>query len=723
MNHFANATGCGENSRTGAYYNGFFYERDSSGPFFKMDVGTGVVTATGVTPSEGHTATDVDFATGKIYIGPYTTGTVFQSYNVASNNLTGLLPRTLLVSVDTLSEYFSAVHASLSRSRVELPDLTDRQMLPLVTTATDDSKTRFTTLSWSGYYGTRPRDKFLMRAFGLFARGLRSVFALQLARGQTSQAELYPGGADLFGDLEWTAAKMQHHDAITGTSTQEAAASYVQVMKSALRRVSVEAKRLFDKHIFSERPGLMPQIQYLPVSPFNETLYIANGTKTYFLILGQSLKLFRMVRLATEFGQSLAFACNRSQVSTSMPLNHTNASGSLQQWWVSVQIGDGEFDVCTAETRPADPPLPSGFSSAPACMDPKVTLTESGEIVVEVGSVRVAISVWAYLFKSSLEWPLNSPAGKYVFSYTSKEQVPLRRLEAGVQEDGGSLDYRFTADIEILNLALRIDKNASRQVQDASQLQALIALNFDLFNRTSGYTGFFRDSDEDPLMTIDSLTLTARYRIEAGESITQVHSDSNGLTEETFPASAWLDYVADEDVRPVTQFAYMQTRGVRVSLNLDRSTGLVIGKKNRMELFLSRFSLLDDGLGSFDPLLDWDCSVVHRLAVQTLAPRDTKVYRQLQAALSSPFLMLQMSHPAHPAASPAARELAQAPTANGYFDYDRGEVHVHFKRCEGCEGDLQRFIDAYELRGKVEETAPSENYLQEARMSLMNTSN
>ena len=98
VNHFANATNCGENSRTGAYYNGFFYERDSSGPFFKMDVGTGVVTATGVTPSEGHTATDVDFATGKIYIGPYTTGTVFQSYNVASNNLTTLAPAPVAVS-------------------------------------------------------------------------------------------------------------------------------------------------------------------------------------------------------------------------------------------------------------------------------------------------------------------------------------------------------------------------------------------------------------------------------------------------------------------------------------------------------------------------------------------------------------------------------------------------------------------------------------------------
>lgn len=83
----------GENSRTGSYYAGFFYEREWDQPLYKVDVTTGVATNTGVTPSEGHTASDVNLATGDIYIGPYTpTGTTFQVYNAPTNMLKTLAP-------------------------------------------------------------------------------------------------------------------------------------------------------------------------------------------------------------------------------------------------------------------------------------------------------------------------------------------------------------------------------------------------------------------------------------------------------------------------------------------------------------------------------------------------------------------------------------------------------------------------------------------------------
>ena len=85
--------GCGENSRTGAYYGGFFYVREWDFPFSKINVTTGAVTNTGITPSEGHTATDVDLSTGDIYIAPYQpTGTTFQVYNANTNVLTTLQP-------------------------------------------------------------------------------------------------------------------------------------------------------------------------------------------------------------------------------------------------------------------------------------------------------------------------------------------------------------------------------------------------------------------------------------------------------------------------------------------------------------------------------------------------------------------------------------------------------------------------------------------------------
>ena len=99
VQQWTNASSCGENSRSGSYYDGYFYSRDWSAPFSRMDVTNGQVTATAITPSEGHTATDVNPVTGDIFIGPYTpSGTAFQIYNVPNNSLTTVAPLPVAVS-------------------------------------------------------------------------------------------------------------------------------------------------------------------------------------------------------------------------------------------------------------------------------------------------------------------------------------------------------------------------------------------------------------------------------------------------------------------------------------------------------------------------------------------------------------------------------------------------------------------------------------------------
>lgn len=90
---------CGENSRTGSFFAGAFYERDSAGPFHKLDLATGIATNLGVTPSETHTSTDVNLATGDIYIGPHKpTGKTLQVWNVTSNMITTLPPAPMSIN-------------------------------------------------------------------------------------------------------------------------------------------------------------------------------------------------------------------------------------------------------------------------------------------------------------------------------------------------------------------------------------------------------------------------------------------------------------------------------------------------------------------------------------------------------------------------------------------------------------------------------------------------
>ena len=97
---------CGENSRTGSFYAGKFYDRNWADPLQVVDVATGVSSALNITPTESHTSSDVNPATGDIYFGPYTpTGTAFQVYNVPNNTL-----RTLTAAPVSVSNHSTIVY-------------------------------------------------------------------------------------------------------------------------------------------------------------------------------------------------------------------------------------------------------------------------------------------------------------------------------------------------------------------------------------------------------------------------------------------------------------------------------------------------------------------------------------------------------------------------------------------------------------------------------------
>jgi hypothetical protein len=99
---WSNPTSTWENGRTGSYYGGFFYARGGAqgdAAFTKIDMGTGAATLTAIKPTEYHTSTDVNPATGDIYVGPYQpSGLTFQVYKTASNTLSSLASLPAAVS-------------------------------------------------------------------------------------------------------------------------------------------------------------------------------------------------------------------------------------------------------------------------------------------------------------------------------------------------------------------------------------------------------------------------------------------------------------------------------------------------------------------------------------------------------------------------------------------------------------------------------------------------
>jgi hypothetical protein len=101
--YWPNPTDVGENSRTGSFVAPFFYERDFAGPLFTIDVTSGTATNTGTAPSEQHTSSDADPATGDIYFGPYSpTGTAFQVFHTSSNKFTNLAPSPPVTNHSTI---------------------------------------------------------------------------------------------------------------------------------------------------------------------------------------------------------------------------------------------------------------------------------------------------------------------------------------------------------------------------------------------------------------------------------------------------------------------------------------------------------------------------------------------------------------------------------------------------------------------------------------------
>jgi len=81
-------TSVGENSRTGAYYSGYFYARTMSGTFQKLDKINGTKTNTQAQPISSHTATDTDFFQGLIYVSGYSgQATAFQVFDPGNNSI------------------------------------------------------------------------------------------------------------------------------------------------------------------------------------------------------------------------------------------------------------------------------------------------------------------------------------------------------------------------------------------------------------------------------------------------------------------------------------------------------------------------------------------------------------------------------------------------------------------------------------------------------------
>lgn len=93
-----------EPSRTGSLSGAFFYDRAMFGPLERLDALTGMKTGTDQYPTSPHNASDVDAATGSIYLaGDQNQASVLQRYDPGPNTITTLADSPSVPDLSTIT--------------------------------------------------------------------------------------------------------------------------------------------------------------------------------------------------------------------------------------------------------------------------------------------------------------------------------------------------------------------------------------------------------------------------------------------------------------------------------------------------------------------------------------------------------------------------------------------------------------------------------------------
>ena len=604
---------------------------------------------------------------------------------VRSNNVTGVFPRNFTIRQSTLSEYFEAINSYIkiyTDGSAELP-AKDYNLMPLVTPQTNPNKSSLAVKSWTGFFNTKPREKYMMRRFAEQARSLRSFAAYHILSSDIDLTKSlildegltdYPK-KDIFEGVLYEAALLTHHDTITCTSYNEVTTMRLRQMERAFLKVSRHIAQFMNKIL--ELPANSSQLYSLATN-YEELQKLTPETNPNFILVGQSTCENYYLKYITHPSTNVSLSCK--QISPNSP----NGSSAIPAEYVSYMKS-----VCKPEE------MIIHKLRVPLCLDklllctldqieiPSVVVTAEEENkkrleflksidmeyrVVDLSSVlprtnltikRQGISIESPRYSVELsfiallyyyEFPTTATPGKYIHSYDSEVTLEIRMDSIEVTDmEKSTCIYFFDSD-RILSVNLCVHKKSmgkrnregeSSHMESGREEFMAISDSFHLdivaFNNSRiAWSDISQSKSAAISLRYDFKSMksrkswsASRWGVFRGESNEQLKVDSNGFFEDSheYKSMYFQDWY---EIYPVQSFAYLEDQNHRLSVHPDRATSVSYYNSYRsMDVMITRFTTTDDELGAFDEEKDFKTSLSQSFTIQYEQIDSRRLYRHL----------------------------------------------------------------------------------------------
>ena len=515
--------------------------------------------------------------------------------------------------VSTAQDYFDAV-----RKEKQLADFVNKtgDFFPYVQSDPADPGH----LSWTGYFTSTPYAKKVIRSFGEAARGLKSLLALWLLRGEAD--DIYVDEITSQADRSmWVVGINTHHDTITGTSKKRVADSYLAVTEDQTDRLNSTFNLFVSKYF--NNSDVYAYSQYLALqSPYHEGLVVQEESPYLFVSQGgQRMKALRL--RSSKFRSVWVINMNSSQhLRVLSTCNHHHVCEHT--FFDSFLTAQGKFYLIAENLIPSsvDHPMEEAVEYQEVVAGTNVSFSiQDGLIRFSDGSqaFRIGLFYYGWSQQSNISHASN---GKYLFAASfPAEPLPMDIGQAKyvTQFSKDSLDIHVSFNNSMWSLNFKYLPLAADTHRYSTRIDCGVL------------------SDET---TPDQVNYVVRYFSDIQNLNGSFTTDSNGL-EKITRFFGEKSQTIDVNYFPLTRFIYLQDDNRRMTVMLDRAQGGTSPQQGVLEVMVNRRSRSDDGKGADEGIDEgMAISVLHHLVFDAVKA-DQQFFRQHQVESDNPLIVYQ----------------------------------------------------------------------------------
>jgi hypothetical protein len=584
-------------------------------------------------------------------------GNTYQYYQalvvfMRSNQWTGRLANNVTYKISTAEDYFNDVKADAVAKNLVFPEKKG-DFFPYVEHDDEIGMLDPMHSAWTGYFVSNPHAKKSIRSFGEAVRGLKSLMALFELRGQTDDISLdeITNQADKY---HWQIGINTHHDTITGTSTNYAAATYLENTRNELWSVN-STFNLFIVKYFNANP--FGSYENLTLLHPNEEYLKLQGEHTY-MFISQGGVQNKVIRMLNNWTGAQFTLVENGELTKRVPVSTTcNLKGVCEHIMLeNYKVGEGRF-YSTAELNATftkkDIVFAQQYKETIAGQSVTFSL-EDGFFTFTDGTNTVKFALHQYIWSKTDPFSQH-PNGKYIFcSATGSTQI---------MPDVGTAIYTLNADGSILDVHIGF-------------LSTLWSVNFKYLPNAPETHRYSVRMDSGILyenVSESDTNYVIRYYsdIKNGKDFV---TESNGLEllTRTFGINTT---VVDENYYPLTRFMGIEDGAKRMTVMIDRAQGGTSPAEGVVEIMVNRRSTQDDWKGANEGTYEeFPISVLHYVVFDVVGPSDKQNRRLHQAESDNPMISFR----AH--ASESDYPILSEYGASGVQGVDNPLIRVLFDR-------------------------------------------